>query len=71
MDSNAWLGDKIIPGDRNNINNNGKMFLNFLDQNQNITLVNSLPLCEGLITRQRITDILNEKSVIDVFLVCN
>ena len=47
------------------------MFLNFLDRNQNITLVNSLPLCEGLITQQRITDILNEKSVIDVFLVCN
>ena len=29
-----------------------------------------MPLCEGIITRQRITDQLNERSAIDVFLVC-
>ena len=29
-----------------------------------------MSICEGVITRQRKTDILNEKSVLDVFLVC-
>ena len=29
-----------------------------------------MSLCEGVITRQRITELSKEKSVIDVFLVC-
>ena len=32
--------------------------------------MNSLPLCEGLVTRKRQTQCLNEKSVLDLFLVC-
>ena len=71
MDSNSWLGKNTIPGDPNLIpNSNGKMFASFLQRNSNITLVNSLAECEGVITRQRVTDLLNEKSSIDVFLVC-
>ena len=71
MDSNAWLGKNTIPGDPNLIpNSNGKMFASFLQRNSNITLVNSLAVCEGVITRQGVTDLLNEKSSIDVFLVC-
>ena len=46
------------------------MFSSFLERNKNISLVNSLSICEGVITRQRTTDILNEKSVLDIFLVC-
>ena len=46
------------------------MFDNFLQRNLNISLVNALSFCKGVITRQRVTDLLNEKSAIDVFLVC-
>ena len=71
MDSNAWLGNNTIPGDPNLLqNSNGKMFSRFLERNKNITLVNSMSICEGVSTRQRTTDLLNEKSVFDVFLVC-
>ena len=41
-----------------------------MQRNTNIYLVNSMSICEGIITRQRVTEKLNEKSVIDVFLVC-
>ena len=71
MDSNAWLGNGIIPGDPNQIqNSNGKMFAAFLERNRNISLVNSLSVCKGIITRQRVTALLDEKSAVDVFLVC-
>ena len=30
IDSNAWVGDKLIPGDPNKQNNNGKHLLHFL-----------------------------------------
>ena len=71
MDSNCWLGENIIPGDPNKTtNSNGRMFQQFLQRNSDLHLVNAMPICEGTVTRQRITDILNEKSAIDVFLVC-
>ena len=41
-----------------------------MERNTNIHLVNALPVCKGVITRQRNTELLNEKSVLDVFLVC-
>ena len=71
MDGNSWLGGNVIPGDPNiTTNSNGKLFLNFLNRNKDISLVNALSLCEGVITRQRKTELLNEMSVLDVFLVC-
>ena len=71
MDSNCWLGGDIIPGDPNKTaNSNGKLFQKILQRIKNMHLVNSMSLCEGVITRQRVTEILNEKSVIDVFIVC-
>ena len=42
----------------------------FLEQNLNITLVNGLPLCEGSLTRKRISNSLNEESMLDLFMVC-
>ena len=71
IDSNAWAGDKIIPKDPNTQNNNGKLLEKFLKRNKNMSLVNSLPICEGLITRKRKTKCLNEKSIIDLFIVCD
>ena len=71
MDANAWLGNNTIPGDPNIIpNSNGKLFSRFIERNENLILVNSQPICEGVITRQRITEVLHKKSAIDVFLVC-
>ena len=62
MDSNCWLGGNIIPGDPNKTSNtNGKLFLKFLQRHKNLTLVNSMSICEGTVTRQRITELLNEK----------
>ena len=42
----------------------------FLERNPTITLVNGLPLCEGSITRKRISNCLNEESILDLFMVC-
>ena len=36
-----------------------------------MTVVNSLELCEGLITRERFRDGKLEQSVLDFFVVCN
>ena len=71
INSNAWAGDAIIPNDPNNQNYNEKLLEGFLKRNKNMTLVNALPICEGLVTRKRITKCLNEKSALDIFLVCD
>ena len=57
--------------DPHNQNKNGEMFSQFLSRNENMTILNSLELCEGLITRKRIANGKVEKSVIDFALVCN
>ena len=61
IDSNAWAGKQLIPRDPNTQNSNGKLLENFLKRNRNMTLVNALPLCEGTITRKRITKCLNKQ----------
>ena len=71
INSNAWAGNKLIPNDPNIQNNNGKLLEKFLNRNKNTTLVNSLPICEGLIIRKRQTKCLNEKSILDLFIVCD
>ena len=71
MDGNIWAGQELIKGDPNKMNNNGRHFKNFLEKNKHLTVVNSLSMCEGLITRCRITKIKKEKSVLDFYLVCD
>ena len=71
IDSNAWAGNEVIPNDPNSQNTNGKLLERFLKRNKNMVLVNSLPICEGLITRKRITKCLNEASILDLFIVCD
>ena len=71
MDANVWAGPQLIPGDPNIQNGNGKLFEEFLMRNSNLTLVNSLDLCEGLITRIRRTKDRTEKSILDFFIVCD
>ena len=69
-DSNAWLGPKIIPGDPRPQNKNGKLFENFLNRHPQLTLINSLPICEGKITRSRMKDGVLEEAILDVYVVC-
>ena len=71
MDENVWAGPHLIPGDPNTQNSNGKLFEQFLQRNPHLTLVNSLQLCEGLITRMRVTKTKVEKAVLDIFVVCD
>jgi hypothetical protein len=71
FDGNLWAGDKVIPGDPRPQNKNGKLFVEFLERNPNLTVVNSLPQCQGLITRSRVKDGVVEESVLDFFIVCS
>ena len=65
-----WAGQNIIPGDPRQQNRNGKLFEEFLSRNPQLTVVNSLSLCQGLITRSRLRDGHLEESVLDFFVVC-
>ena len=71
MDGNLWAGSEIIKNDPRPQNSNGRLFKQFLNRNPNLTVVNSLNLCEGLITRTRICNGKLEQSVLDFFIVCN
>ena len=71
FDGNLWAGNHIIPNDPRPQNRNGKLFEQFLIKNSHLTVVNSLDLCEGLITRSRIRDGKIEESVLDFFVVCH
>ena len=67
LDANAKLGNKIIPGDPNDMSPNGRLFLDIITRN-NLFLVNSSELCKGIITRKRSTINGDEESVIDYLL---
>ena len=71
MDSNAHLGADIVEGDPNTQNSNGKLFSDFLARLPHLTIINTLPLCEGSITRQRKTTRGLEKSILDMFVTCS
>ena len=70
IDSNCHAGRNLIPNDPHSRNKNGRRLEAFLKENPGIFIVNSLSLCKGLITRQRTTTIGEERSVLDLFLVC-
>ena len=67
FDGNLWAGPDLIPGDPRNQNQNGKYFQEFLTRNPNLVIVNSLEICEGLITRRRIKGGKEEKKHIRLF----
>ena len=56
FDGNLWAGHSLVPGDPRPQNRNGKLFSEFLHRHPQLTIVNSLSICEGLITRMRIKD---------------
>ena len=70
LDSNAHLGNSVVLNDPNQEpNHNGLLMRQFLERT-NLTVVNSLDICKGVITRSRKTIVGTEKSVLDFFLVC-
>ena len=69
MDGNLHAGPELVKNDPNPQNNNGKMFMEFLERNPTLTVVNSLDICEGLITRSRQLKLKCEKAVLDFFIV--
>ena len=71
IDSNAYAGAKMIPNDPNDQNENGRYLQNFMQRNPTLTIVNALPICKGLITRQRTTTQRDEKAIFDLFIVCS
>ena len=71
MDSNAHLGAEVVEGDPNPQNGNGKLFCDLLERLPHLSIINTLPLCEGSITRQRKTTRGLEKSILDVFVTCH
>ena len=70
FDGNLWAGQNIVPGDPRPQNKNGKLFEEFLQRQKHLTVVNSLSVCEGLITRMRVKNGKKEASVLDFFVIC-
>ena len=70
FDGNLWAGKSIIPNDPREQNRNGKLFEQFLDRNPHLKVVNSMDLCEGLITRKRLRNGKLEQIVLDFLVVC-
>ena len=71
-DLNARVGPTIIKGDPNAQNENGKLFEQFLSRHPHLSVVNSLDICKGLITRiRKLCTGKVERSVLDFFVVCS
>ena len=68
-DGNLHCGEKIVPGDPNPQNHNGRLFEQFLEKNPELKLMNGTVKCQGVITRERIKGKKHEKSVLDFMLV--
>ena len=70
MDGNLWGGPELIKNDPNKCNVNGLLFRRFLAKFPSLSIVNNSDLCEGSITRKRITVRGIEISILDFFIVC-
>ena len=55
--------------DPNPQNKNGKLFVDFLERNKSLIVLNCLDTCKGVITRRRIFDQRIEEAVLDFFLI--
>ena len=68
MDGNLHAGE-LVKNDPNPQNVNGKLFLQFLRRNGTLAVVNSMNICEGVITRQRQLESKLEQAVLDFYIV--
>ena len=69
MDGNLHAGSNLNRNDPNKQNNNGFLFCEFLARNPQLIVVNTLDLCEGLITRKRVLENNTEEAILDYFIV--
>ena len=69
LDANAKVGNTIIKDDPNQMSNNGSTMLDILER-QNLFIANSSDICDGTITRERITGDKSEKSILDYVIIC-
>ena len=70
MDANAKVGLEIIQNDPHGQSQNGRLLVGLIER-QNLSILNTSGLCEGVITRHRKTVKGEEKSVIDYIVVCD
>ena len=70
MDANAKVGFEIIKKDPHCQSQNGRLLVGLIER-QNLSILNTSELCEGVITRHRKTINGDEKSVIDYIIVCD
>ena len=70
MDANAKVGFEIIKKDPHCQSQNGRLLVGLIER-QNLFILNTSELCEGVITRHRKTINGDEKSVIDYIVVCD
>ena len=69
MDGNLHAGPGLVKKDPNPMNKNGKLFLEFMERNKSLIVLNSLESCKGVITRQRKLENRTEQAVLDFFLI--
>ena len=69
MDGNLHAGEKLVKNDPNPQNMNGKLFMQFLQRNTSLSVVNSMSICEGIITRKRQLETRLEEAVLDFMIV--
>ena len=68
LDANAKLGSTIIKGDKKEMSKKGELLFDMMER-QELTALNSLELCQGVITRERITVDGIERSTIDYVIM--
>ena len=54
LDANAKIGKQNLKNDPNDESPNGRLLLDIVER-QHLTIVNTMELCKGVITRERIT----------------
>ena len=70
MDGNAKVGKNIISQDPNNMSDNGRLLLELIER-ESLVLLNSSDLCQGSVTRHRVTKEGEEKSILDYIITCD
>ena len=69
MDANAKLGNDVISRDPNKMSDNGRLLKDIIER-ESLVLLNSSTLCEGFITRHRVTKDSDEKAILDYIITC-
>ena len=67
LDANSKLGPQIIPGDKHQQSENGKILSRIIERH-GLVVGNALKQCQGVITRRRVTKDRTEESTIDFII---